>query len=72
MASCQFLSSRSPPHDRNMIDKNQLKAQGPALGRSLQRAYKIALLYSAEHSAAEGALQLTYASLNARPQCSRR
>ena len=47
-----------------MIDKNQLKTQGLALGRSLQRAYKIALLYSAEHSAAEGPLQQTYASLN--------
>ena len=46
-----------------MVDKNQLKTQGLAFGRNLQRAYKIVLLYSPDHAGAQDALQQAYAKL---------
>lgn len=47
-----------------MIEKNQLKIQGLAFGRSLQTALKNIIMYSLEHPAAERALQQAFASLN--------
>ena len=47
------------------MDKNQLKAEGLAFGRNLQRAYKIVLLYSPDHGAAQDSLQQTYSLLTA-------
>lgn len=46
-----------------MIEKNQLKKDGLAFGRSLQRAYKLAFLYSADHPAADEPIQTAYAAL---------
>ena len=46
-----------------MIDKNQLKTRGLDFGRALQRAYKIALLYTAEHSGSEAPIQQAFLSL---------
>ena len=48
-----------------MVDKNQLKADGLAFGRNLQRAYKIVLLHSPDHSAAQDSLQQAYSLLGA-------
>jgi hypothetical protein len=48
-----------------MIEKNQLKKDGLIFGRSLQRTYKLAILYSAEHPAADEPIQTAYSSLNA-------
>ena len=47
-----------------MTENTQFKAQGLAFGRNLQRAFRIALMYSPAHSAAEIPLQHTYASLS--------
>lgn len=47
-----------------MVDKEQLKTQGVALGRHLQMAFKMASMYSVDHPAAEKAVQQAYASLN--------
>ena len=46
------------------MEKNELKPQGLAFGRKLQRAYRIVALYTAEHTAAEEPLQRVYESLN--------
>ena len=35
------------------MEKNELKRQGLAFGRVLQRTYKIVALYTTEHAAAE-------------------
>src|SRR5689334_2561103 len=48
-----------------MIEKNQLKKDGLAFGRALQRTYKLAILYSADHPAADEPIQTAYNSLNA-------
>lgn len=47
-----------------MIEKNQLKKEGLAFGRSLQRAYKLVMLYSAEHPAADEPISTAYSTLN--------
>ena len=47
-----------------MIDKNQLKTQGLTFGRNLQRAYRIVMLYTPEHAAAQDSLQQAYTALN--------
>lgn len=47
-----------------MIEKAQLKKQGLEFGRSLQRLFKIALLYSIHHAAANTPLEQSYADLN--------
>ena len=47
------------------MDKNQLKAEGLAFGRNLQRAHKIVLLYSPDHGAAQDSLQQAYSLLTA-------
>ena len=47
-----------------MIEKNQLKKEGLSFGRALQRAYKLAMLYSAEHPAADEPVQTAYSALN--------
>ena len=47
-----------------MIDKNQLKIQGLAFGRTLQAAFKNIIMYSLEHPAADRTLQQTFTSLN--------
>ena len=46
-----------------MVDKTQLKTQGLAFGRNLQRAYKIVLLYSPDHQGAQDSLQQSYSKL---------
>lgn len=48
-----------------MIEKNQLKKEGLIFGRALQRAYKLAFLYSPDHPAAEEPIQTSYAMLTA-------
>lgn len=47
-----------------MIEKNQLKKEGLNFGRSLQRAYKLAFLYSADHPAADEPIQTAYTTLH--------
>lgn len=47
-----------------MPDRSQLKAQGLALGRTLQMALKTTIMYSVDHPAVEKVLQDSYASLN--------
>ena len=47
-----------------MIEKAQLKKQGLEFARSLQRVFKIALLYSINHTAVNTALEQSYAALN--------
>ncbi|MBI4463964.1 MAG: HEAT repeat domain-containing protein [Acidobacteria bacterium] len=47
-----------------MPEKIDVKAAGLAFGQSLQRAFKIAVLYSPQHVAAEKPLQQTYDCLN--------
>src|SRR3972149_7714237 len=44
--------------------EDPLKAWGLAFGRTLLRAFKVALLYSVDHSASQNALQQAYDSLN--------
>lgn len=46
-----------------MIDKNQLKAQGLAFGQAFQTAFKISLMYSPDHAAADRSIQQSYAIL---------
>ena len=46
------------------MEKNELKREGLAFGRTLQRAYKVVSLYTTEHAAAEEPLQRVYESLN--------
>ncbi len=46
------------------MEKNDLKRQGLAFGRALQRTYKIVALYTTDHAAAEEPLQRVYESLN--------
>ncbi len=46
-----------------MIDKNQLKAQGLAFGQAFQTAFKVSIMYSAEHAAADRSVQQSYAVL---------
>ena len=48
-----------------MVEKQQLKAEGLAFGRNLQRAYKTVLLYSPDHSAAQDSLLQAYSLLGA-------
>ncbi len=48
----------------SMIDKNKLKVQGLAFGHAFLTAFKIAVMYSVEHPAAEKAVQHSFASLN--------
>jgi HEAT repeats len=47
-----------------MIEKPQLKVEGLAFGHSLQSALKTVVMYSANHPAAEKAMEQTYASVN--------
>ena len=47
-----------------MIEKAQLKKQGLEFGRSLQRLFKIVLLYLINHAAANTPLEQSYADLN--------
>src|SRR3989338_919080 len=47
------------------MDKNQLKTEGLAFGRNFQMAYKIVLLYSPDHGAAQDSLQQAYSMLSA-------
>lgn len=44
-------------------DRNQLKVQGLAFGRSLQMVLKTVIMYSVDHPAVEKVLQQTYAAL---------
>ena len=46
-----------------MIEKAQLKTQGLEFARSLQRVFKIALLYSINHTAVSTSLEQSYAAL---------
>lgn len=46
------------------IGQDQLKTQGLAFGRTLLKAFKVALLYSVDHSASQNTLQQAYDSLN--------
>ena len=46
-----------------MMDKNQLKSQGLAFGRNLQRAFKILLLYAPDHPGAQDSLEQSYSLL---------
>ena len=47
------------------MDKNLLKTEGLAFGRVLQRAYRLVLLYSAEHAGTQDALQQAFSALTA-------
>jgi len=47
-----------------MADRNQLKAQSLAVGRTLQMALKTAIMYSVDHPAVEKTLQDSYTSMN--------
>ncbi len=47
-----------------MLDKNTLKSQGLAFGRSLLTALKTAVMYSVDHPAADRLVQQSYTSLN--------
>lgn len=47
-----------------LLDKNTLKSQGLAFGRSLLTAMKTAVMYSVDHPAADRLVQQSYTSLN--------
>jgi HEAT repeat protein len=46
------------------MDKNKLKQEGLAFGRSLQRSCRLISLYTADHAACQEPLQRTYEALN--------